>query len=458
MIDKVFKAYDVRGTYPDQLNEDLAWKIGNATAQFLRMNLTGLDKADRRKNMVIVGRDMRPSSPSMAAALIEGIRSTGAGCIDIGMIDTPMIYYAINQLGCCGGIQTTASHNPAHYNGFKISGLNARPVGENTGLLEIRHLCMNMRRNPSPHIGELEQLDLRAGYKAHVLKFLKPARPLKIVADTSNGMGGKFIPEIFMGQPNLEIIPLNLEITGSFKHEPNPLVDANLRQLQEAVLSNGADMGVCFDGDADRCIFVDEQARIIRCDIATALLARDFLKKNPGAAVVYDLRSSRVVKEEIQNAGGVPRRERVGHAFMKKALSDSKGVFGGELSGHFYFRDSFNTDSGAIAFACMVSVLSRYDLPVSQVLKPLQRWHSSGEINFEVADKDATIARLAQRYKDAAIDYLDGITVEYDTWWFNVRKSNTEPLLRLNLEANTAENLKKKLDEVGRQIGVPVEH
>ncbi len=458
MIDKVFKAYDVRGTYPDQLNEDMAWKIGNATAQFLRMNLTGLDKADRRKNMVIVGRDMRPSSPSMAAALMDGIRSTGAGCIDIGMIDTPMIYYAINQLGCCGGIQTTASHNPAHYNGFKISGLNARPVGENTGLLEIRHLCLNMRRNPSPHIGELEQLDLRAGYKSHVLKFLRIARPLKIVADTSNGMAGKFIPEIFVGQPNLEIIPLNLEITGSFKHEPNPLVDANLRQLQEAVLSNGADMGVCFDGDADRCIFVDEQARIIRCDIATALLARDFLKKNPGAAVVYDLRSSRVVKEEIQNAGGIPRRERVGHAFMKKALADSKGVFGGELSGHFYFRDSFNTDSGAIAFACMVSVLSRYDLPVSQVLKPLQRWHGSGEINFEVADKDATITRLAQRYKDASIDYLDGITVEYDTWWFNVRKSNTEPLLRLNLEANTAENLKKKLDEVGRQIGVPVEH
>ncbi len=458
MIDKVFKAYDVRGTYPDQLNEDMAWKIGNATAQFLRMNLTGLDKADRRKNMVIVGRDMRPSSPSMAAALMDGIRSTGAGCIDIGMIDTPMIYYAINQLGCCGGIQTTASHNPAHYNGFKISGLNARPVGENTGLLEIRHLCLNMRRNPSPHIGELEQLDLRAGYKSHVLKFLRIARPLKIVTDTSNGMAGKFIPEIFVGQPNLEIIPLNLEITGSFKHEPNPLVDANLRQLQEAVLSNGADMGVCFDGDADRCIFVDEQARIIRCDIATALLARDFLKKNPGAAVVYDLRSSRVVKEEIQNAGGIPRRERVGHAFMKKALADSKGVFGGELSGHFYFRDSFNTDSGAIAFACMVSVLSRYDLPVSQVLKPLQRWHGSGEINFEVADKDATITRLAQRYKDASIDYLDGITVEYDTWWFNVRKSNTEPLLRLNLEANTAENLKKKLDEVGRQIGVPVEH
>jgi phosphomannomutase len=458
MTDKVFKAYDIRGLYPDQLNEELAWKIGHASAQFLRMNLTGQDKADIRKNMVIVGRDMRPSSPSMSHALIDGIRSTGTGCIDIGMIDTPMIYFAINHLNCCGGIQTTASHNPANYNGFKISGLMARPIGEDTGLKEIEHICATLRKNPPPQMGALEHQDLTNAYRSHVLNFLKPVRPLKVVVDASNGMAAKFIPEIFVGRPNLEIISLNMEITGSFKHEPNPLVDANLRQLQEAVLSNASDLGVCFDGDADRCIFIDEQARVIRCDIVTALLAREFLKTNPGAAVVYDLRSSRVVKEEIQNAGGVPRRERVGHAFMKKTLADTKGVFGGELSGHFYFRDNFNCDSGAIAFACMVSVLSRYDTPVSQVLKPLLRWHSSGEINFEVVDKDGIISQLAQKYKDASIDYLDGITVEFDTWWFNVRKSNTEPLLRLNLEANTAETMKKKLEEVGRQIGTPVSH
>jgi phosphomannomutase len=271
-------------------------------------------------------------------------------------------------------------------------------------------------------------------------------------------MAGKFVPNIVQGHPQLEIIPLNLEVTGAFKHEPNPLVDANLAELQEAVLQNAADFGVCFDGDADRCIFVDEQAKIVRCDILTAFLARHFLKTNPGAAIIYDLRSSRVVRDEILNAGGVPKRERVGRVFMKKALADSQGVFGGELSGHFYFRDNYKTDSGAIVFATVCTVLSKYDVPLSHVLKPLLRYYSTGEINYEVADKDAAIAGLAKAYKEGSIDYLDGITVEFDDWWFNVRKSNTEPLLRLNLEANTAELMKQKLAEVGGRFGTPVEH
>jgi phosphomannomutase len=458
MIEKVYKAYDIRGIYPDPLNEDIAWKTGHATAQFLRMNLTGLAKADPRMNMIIVGRDMRLSSPSLAKALIDGILSTGTNVIDVGMIDTPQIYFAINHLGCCGGIQVTASHNPANYNGFKISGIEARPVGENTGLNEIKRLAMNLRKGPAAQMGRVESMDLSRPYKSHVLQFLKLHRPLKVVVDCSNGMAGKFVPNIFVGQPNLDIISINTEITGSFKHEPNPLVDANLRELQEAVLSHGADFGVCFDGDADRCIFVDEQAKVVRCDILTAFLAKDFLKKSPGSAIIYDLRSSRVVREEILNAGGVPKRERVGHVFMKKALADSHGVFGGELSGHFYFRDNFKTDSGAIVFAVTSSVLSGYDQPLSHILKPLQRYYGSGEINYEVHDKDAAIAKLAERYKDASVDYLDGITIEYDTWWFNVRKSNTEPLLRLNLEANTADLLKKKLEEVGAQLGTPVHH
>jgi len=461
MIEKVYKAYDVRGVYPDPLNEEIAWKTGHATAQFLRMNLTGLAKADPRMNMIVVGRDMRLSSPSLAKALIDGILSTGTNVIDIGIVDTPQIYFAINHLGTCGGIQVTASHNPAQYNGFKISGLEARPIGEDTGLNEIKRIALNLRKGPNAQTGRVETMDLSRPYKAHVLQFLNLKRPLKVVVDCSNGMAGKFIPNIFVGQPNLQIISLNTEITGTFKHEPNPLVDANLRELQEAVLSHAADFGVCFDGDADRCIFVDEQAKIVRCDILTAFLAKDFLKKSPGSAIIYDLRSSRVVKEEILNAGGIPKRERVGHVFMKKALADSHGVFGGELSGHFYFRDSFKTDSGAIVFAVTSSVLSGFgggDMPLSQILKPLLRYYSSGEINYEVHDKDAAIKKLAERYKDASVDYLDGITVEYDTWWFNVRKSNTEPLLRLNLEANTAELLKKKLEEVGGQLGTPVAH
>ncbi len=369
MIDKVYKAYDIRGIYPEPLNEDIAWRTGHATAQFLRMNLTGLGKADPRMNMIIVGRDMRTSSPSLAKVLIEGILSTGTNVIDIGMIDTPQIYFAINHLGCCGGVQVTASHNPANYNGFKISGIEARPVGENTGLNEIKRLATMIRKGPSAQTGRVETMDLSRPYKSHALQFLKLQRPLKVVVDCSNGMAGKFVPSIFgvgrgsqEGVANLEIIPINLEIDGKFKHEPNPLVDSNLRELQEAVLSHAADFGVCFDGDADRCIFVDEQAKIVRCDILTAFLAKDFLRSSPGAAVVYDLRSSRVVREEILNAGGIPKRERVGHVFMKKALADSHGVFGGELSGHFYFRDSFKTDSGAVVFAVTCSVLSGYDI------------------------------------------------------------------------------------------------
>ncbi len=459
MFSMLFKAYDVRSTYPDPLNEEAAWKIGYATAVFLAKNIPAEHAGDPEYKRLVVGRDMRPSSPALASALIDGIRAAGVTVVDIGMIDTSMIYYAINAVKCCGGIQTTASHNPAQYNGFKISGMKAKPVGEATGLKEIQAICEQMTGRPAPQAkGDLIQMDLMDGYRRHVLKFLHLKRPLHVAIDGSNGMAGKFVPEIFANYPNLKLSSVNMEITGSFVHEPNPLVDANLRQLQELVLSTGADLGVCFDGDADRCIFVDEQARILRCDIVTALLASHFLRDNAGAAVVYDLRSSRVVKEEIENAGGTAVRERVGHAFMKKTLAERHGVFGGELSGHFYFRDNFNCDSGAIAFACVLSVLSGRDEPASQIFKPLMRWHGSGEINFEVADKDAAIKRLADRYADAQIDYLDGITVQYDTWWFNVRKSNTEPLLRLNLEAGTQDLLKKKLDELSKQIGSPVSH
>ncbi|MGC8559424.1 MAG: phosphomannomutase/phosphoglucomutase [Phycisphaerae bacterium] len=459
MFNKLFKAYDVRSTYPDPLNEEAAWKIGYAAATFLSKSIPPQSAGDPEYRRIVVGRDMRPSSPSLSSSLIDGIRAAGVSVVDIGMIDTSMIYFAVNEVKCCGGIQTTASHNPAHYNGFKISGMKAKPIGESTGLKDIRAICEGLTTRPAPGTpGDLIKIDLTDGYRKHVLKFLNLKRTLHVAIDGSNGMAGKFIPEIFAGAPGLKISSINMEITGSFVHEPNPLVDANLRQLQELVLSAGADLGVCFDGDADRCIFVDEQGRIIRCDIVTALLASHFLRNNPGAAVVYDLRSSRTVKEEIENASGIAVRERVGHAFMKKTLAERQGVFGGELSGHFYFRDNFNCDSGAIAFACMLSVLSGRDEPVSQVLKPLLRWHDSGEINFEVADKDGTISRLAERYADAQIDYLDGITVQYDTWWFNARKSNTEPLLRLNLEAGTQELLRKKLDELSRQIGKPVSH
>jgi phosphomannomutase len=302
-----------------------------------------------------------------------------------------------------------------------------------------------------------QNVDLWPQYREHVLKFLKTPRKLKVVVDASNGMAGKMVAALFDGT-EIEIIPMHFEIGQGFVQEPNPLIDANLAWLRKAVQEHKADLGVCFDGDADRCMFVDEKSNIIRCDLMTALLARHFLKDNPGAMVVYDLRSSRVVAEEVRSAGGVPRRERVGHAFMKKALADGHGVFGGELSGHFYFRDNFNCDSGAIAFATALSVIAASDKPLSQMIAPLQRFAHSGEMNFEVKDKAGKMKEIEETFKTGKIDHLDGVTVEFEDWWCNVRPSNTEPLLRLNLEAKDRSLMTAKLAEVENILGKPVAH
>ena len=457
-MDAVFKAYDIRGIYPTGVDEDLAWKVGNATAQFLRTHLSGYDRGQASANRLVVGRDMRTHSESLAQSLIKGILASGAGCVDIGMIDTPMVYFAINHLGTCGGIQVTASHNPPEYNGFKISGQKARPIGANTGLKEIKHIASKARRTqPLDTPPTVQTMDLWDAYGQHVRQFLKLARPLKIVVDASNGMAGKMVPAIF-ADTDLEIIPLNFEVTGSFVHPPNPLVEANLQMTKDAVVEHGADFGVCFDGDADRCMFVDEKGQAVGCDLMTALLARHFLRNNPGATVVYDLRSSRVVPEEILAAGGVPRRERVGHAFMKKAIADTHAVFGGELSGHFYFRDNFNADSGAIVFAVVCSVIAAGTTPLSERIAPLNRYAASGEMNFQVADKAAIMEQLAETFSDAKIDRLDGVTIEHEDWWFNVRPSNTEPLLRLNLEAATQDEMHAKLKDIEGILGEPVAH
>jgi len=458
MIEKVFKAYDVRATYPDMLNEESAWRIGFAVASFLHTGLRGLDRAAAGATTVVVGRDMRKSSPSLSAALIEGIRATGSPVIDIGMIDTPQLYFAVNHLGSCGGVQTTASHNPAHYNGFKISGLKGAPIGADTGLTDICKIAQNTTRHDTGQQGPLRSVDLSAEYKAFVRSFLETPRKMRICIDASNGMAGKWVPILFGDMPNLELVTMNMTHNGEFVHEPNPLVDANLAGLRDTVRWKRADFGICFDGDADRLIVVDENADIVRCDLLTALLAKRFLERAPRAAVVYDLRSSRVVAEEVEAAGGVPRRERVGHAFMKKALADSRGIFGGELSGHFYFRDNFNCDSAVLAMVHVINVLTRANQPLSALIAPLQRYHASGERNFQNTEKDATIEALAERYADGRVDFLDGVTVQYSDWWFNVRKSNTEPLLRLNIEANTPELLEEKFTELAPQLGNPVDH
>lgn len=454
----IFKAYDIRGIYPDQIDEEGAWKIGNAAAQFLRSLLTGYDRGQANMQSLCVGRDMRTSSPAIAKALIKGMNATGANVVDIGMIDTPQMYFAINHLGTCGGVQVTASHNPAKYNGFKISGLQAKPVGADTGLKDIQHIAMALPHTKGRGNGSVEKRDLTAEYRNHVLKFLKPSKAkLKIAIDASNGMAGKMVPDVFAGLP-VKIIPINFEHDGTFKHEPNPLVDVNLAEVKEAVVENACHFGFCFDGDADRLMMVDEKGQTVTCDLMTALIAAYFLESNPKSTIVYDLRSSRVVAEEIIKHGGTPRRERVGHAYMKKALRDSHAVFGGELSGHFYYRDNFYADSGLITLVHILNIVAQARKPVSELIQPLRRYSASGEINFEVEDKQAKMEELAKRFAEGKIDYLDGVTVGFKDWWFNCRPSNTEPFLRLNIEAKTADLLREKLGEIEAQLGQPVLH
>ena len=452
----IFKAYDIRGIYPDQFNEEDAWKIGSATAQFLRSLLRGYERGQANAQSLCVGRDMRTHSESLAQALIEGMISTGANIIDIGMIDTPQMYFAINHLGTCGGVQVTASHNPAKYNGFKISGLNAKPVGADTGLKDIEHIAMALLHTKGTASGSVEKRDLTEEYKNHVLKFLNPkTKKLKIAVDASNGMAGKMVPAVFDELP-IEIIEINFEHEGKFKHEPNPLVAKNLSQVKSAVKKSKCDFGICFDGDADRLMMVDEKGKTIGCDLMTALMVPYFMEKEPKSTIVYDLRSSRIVREEIIKHGGTPRRERVGHAFMKKALRDSHAIFGGEVSGHFYYRDNFYTDSAMITLVHMINIVSQSKAKVSELIKPLRRYFSSGELNFEVEDKQTKMDELARRYSDGQVDFLDGVTVGYKDWWCNCRPSNTEPLLRLNLETKSKELLEEKLTEISEQLGKSV--
>lgn len=452
----IFKAYDIRGLYPDQLDEEAAWKIGCATARFLRSLLTGFDRGQTNAQALCVGRDMRTHSQPLAHALIEGINSAGANVIDLGMIDTPQMYFAVNHLGTCGGVQVTASHNPARYNGFKISSQNAKPVGADTGLKDIKHIALALIHTKANLTGKVQKKDLTSHYKTHVLKFLQPLKKnLNIAIDASNGMAGKLVPIIF-GELPLEIIPLNFEHTGKFKHPPNPLIEKNLAQLKRTVKEKNCDFGLCFDGDADRLMMVNEKGETIGCDLLTALMARYFLNAHPNSTIVYDLRSSRTVVEEIIKYGGTPRRERVGHAFMKKALRDSHAIFGGELSGHFYYRDNYYADSGMITLVHVLNILSEARVPISELIKPLQRYHRSGEINFQVDNKREKMNELAKRYSDGRTDHLDGITVGYKDWWFNCRPSNTEPLLRLNVEAKTKQSLDEKLAEIEQVLGKPV--
>ena len=444
----IFKAYDIRGIVPDELDTNLARRIGFAFAEHIG------------GSPLLVGRDMRVHSPEIAEAVIAGMRGAGAHVIDIGLASTPMTYFAIGSQDVAGGLCITASHNTGEYNGMKLCSRGARPISKTTGIAEIELACEGRQQPSSTRRGGGEKLDLLQAYAQHVAGFAQVKRPLTVAIDVANGMAGHTLPAILPLLENVEAKIIFMEPDGTFpNHEANPLKEENLDPVRELVRQPKADFGVSFDGDADRCCFVDETGATVPADLMTALLARDFLAREPGKPIVYDLRSSWVVKEEITNAGGEAVRDRVGHSFIKATMRDNGAIFGGELSGHFYFRDNFVCDSGVIALVSALNLLSGSDESFSSRVADLRRYHSTGEINFQVEDKGVVLEALKEHFKDGAQDELDGITVEYGSlkkaswWWFNVRASNTEPVLRLNLEAKTAELRDQKRAELIELIG-----
>ena len=457
-LDAVFKAYDIRGLAGKQIHESFAWKVGYAAARHL-LNLLGPEGQTRpQEHGIVVGYDMRPTSERLARAVMDGVRATGAGAIAIGEVETPALYYAVGSSSALGGIQVTASHLAAEFNGLKIAGPGCVPVGLGSGLEKIKEIVAGLVDTALQPIGPLRQEDISSGYLQHVKKFAGAIRPLKMVVDCSNGMASRWTPSLLKEYP-IDLEAINLERSGWFHHEPNPLKAEALEELKGRVRATEAALGACFDADADRVVFVDETGETIPSDLVTALLVPGFLKKEPGAAVVYDLRSSWALKETIAACGGVPRRERVGHSFMKAALRETHAPFGGELSGHTYYRDNYYCDSAVITLLLVLTLVSEHpDESLSELVRPLRRYFTTGEVNFEVQDKAAMIQRLAQTFSDGKVDFLDGVTVEFADWWFNCRPSNTEPLLRLTLEAKTAALKDEMFEKVVSILGEPEGH
>lgn len=433
----IFKAYDVRGIYPAELDEQVARRIGAAFATF-----AGTPR-------IALGRDMRASSPSLAAAFAQGATGAGVSVVDVGLVSTDALYYASGMLDMPAAM-FTASHNPARYNGLKLCRAKAAPIGAESGLAEIRRLAQRDDVPVTGRLGEIFEHDILADYARHCRSFIDTSvlRPLRVAIDAGNGMAGKTVPEVFGPLP-FEVFPLYFELDGTFPNHPaNPIEAENLADLQHAVVRGDCDAGIAFDGDADRMFLVDEKANLVSGSATTALVAERLLRTHPGEAVIYNLICSWAVPEVVQENGGRPIRTRVGHSFIKQTMAETGAIFGGEHSGHYYFRDNFRADSGMIAALLALEALSGGDAPLSEILWPFQRYAASGEINSTVSDQAGAIAKLAEVYIDGKQDFTDGLTVEYEDWWFNCRPSNTEPLLRVNLEARSEEVMVQKRDEV----------
>jgi phosphomannomutase len=439
----IFKAYDVRGVFGEELRTEDGYRIGRAVARWL--------EADE----LAVGRDARPSSPELAEAVVRGIRDEGSGVVELGLVSTPMLYFGVEHLGLAGGVMVTASHNPARYNGLKVCREHAIPVGGDSGLAEIEALAREVDGPTRGARGARREADLSDAYGRHVRSVGGRCPPLRVAIDCGNGMASVGLEPLLATLP-LEAERLYFEPDGTFpNHEADPLKRENLRDLIAAVQGVGAQLGVAFDGDADRAMFVDERGEPIGADLITALLARAVLRRHPGGRVLYDLRSSRAVAEAIAEAGGIPEMCRVGHAFIKARMRETGAVFAGELSGHFYFRfsETLVHDDGVAAFMAMLDLLAGEAKPLSELVAPLRRYAASGEINRRVGDVPGLLAALeADHAGRAEITKLDGLLVRHPDWWFNVRASNTEPVVRLNLEADTEEAMRLRRDSILARI------
>jgi len=441
-LDEIFKAYDIRGTVPDQIDTEAARAIGAAFARF-----AGAPR-------VLVARDMRESGEALSGAFSEGVTGTGADVVDLGMASTDLVYFAAGHLGSPAAM-FTASHNPAQYNGIKLCLDGARPVGQDTGLAEIKAMAETGVGARASTTGTVSALDLLDEYARHVRGFVDTSilRPLRVVADTANGMGGLVVPRVFEGLP-FEMEVLFAELDGSFPNHPaDPIQPENLKDLQARVLETEADIGLAFDGDADRVFLVDETSASLSGSTTTALVAKAILATNPGATVIYNLICSKAVPEVVLESGGVPLRSRVGHSFIKATMAETGAVFGGEHSGHYYFRDNYRADSGLIAALIVLEQLSLAHEPLSALRRPLERYADSGEINVEVSDPPAMLDRVAAAYPQADHDRTDGLTVDLGDWWFNLRASNTEPVLRINVEAPDEAACKDRTTEIVDLVG-----
>lgn len=451
MINNIFHAYDIRGIYPDEINPEAAFRLGGAFAKYLKIDL--------KKSLpleVVVGLDMRGSSPFLARELIRGLNEQGIDIVEIGKVSTPAFYYAVAFKDFPAGIMVTASHQPKEYNGFKICGEKAFPIASGTGIEKIREYFDSSEepKKISPR-GKMRALEnLTEGYVNQELSYINPAKisKLRIAADSANCMGSTYLEELFK-HIACDPIKINWDLNGNMPvHEANPIKLETLRQLQEIIKNEKADVGIATDGDGDRIAFLDEQGEVIPSFVVHGLVARHLLKKYPGARIGYDLRSSRKLKELIVEAGGEPIETVVGHSFVKTLMKEKDILFSGELSGHYYFRENFNLESPVFVAAALFIVKSEAGQPFSQIWRPLVKYFHSGEINFDVADKEAVINKLEKKYADGQVSKLDGLKIDYPSWWFNVRPSANDPVLRLNLEADTAELLKKRLEEISAEI------